>query len=166
MVFFQNITGFMVGKEYEQGGIAKNGAKMVHALANSVVPFFTVIIGGSYGAGNYAMGGRAYNPRLLFMWPNARISVMGAKQAAQVLMTLKKNQARTQNKEVAEKDLKATEDQIMKKYAQEGSPWYSTSKVWDDGIIDPVDTRDILGLALQTASRTSIKNPQYGIFRM
>lgn len=166
MVFLQNITGFMVGKEYEHGGIAKNGAKMVHALANSVVPFFTVMIGGSYGAGNYAMGGRAYNPRLLFMWPNARISVMGAQQAAQVLMTLKKDQARAKNKEVKPEELKAIEVQILEKYETEGSPYYSTSRLWDDGIIDPAETRDKLGLAIHMASRTPIDKPMYGIFRM
>jgi acetyl-CoA carboxylase carboxyltransferase component len=166
MVFLQNITGFMVGKEYEQGGIAKNGAKMVHALANSVVPFFTIIIGGSYGAGNYAMGGRAYNPRLLFMWPNARISVMGAQQAIQVLITIKKDQSKAKNMEVSKDELKAIENQIMEEYEAEGSPWYSTSRLWDDGIIDPVETRDILGLTLQTVSRTRVNKPKYGIFRM
>ena len=166
MVFLQNITGFMVGKEYEHGGIAKDGAKMVHALANSVVPFFTIIIGGSYGAGNYAMGGRAYNPRLLFMWPNARISVMGAQQAAEVLMTLKKDAAKAKNKEVKQAELKVIEDQILEKYEKEGSPYYSTSRLWDDGIIDPAETRDILGLALQTVSNKSISKPKYGIYRM
>lgn len=166
MIFLQNITGFMVGKEYEQGGIAKNGAKMVHALANSVVPFFTVIIGGSYGAGNYAMGGRAYNPRFLFMWPNARISVMGAQQAAQVLMTLKKEQAAVKGKEVSKEDLDIIEQQISEKYEKEGSPWYSTSRLWDDGIIDPVETRDILALAIETARNAPIQKPKYGIFRM
>jgi acetyl-CoA carboxylase carboxyltransferase component len=166
MVFLQNITGFMVGKEYEHGGIAKNGAKMVHALANSVVPFFTVIIGGSYGAGNYAMGGRAYNPRLLFMWPNARISVMGAHQAAQVLKTLKKEQAASTGTNSNHKEFQTIEDEISKKYETEGSPWYSTSRLWDDGIIDPVETRDILGLAIETASNHSVKPPKYGIFRM
>ncbi len=166
MIFLQNITGFMVGKEYEQGGIAKNGAKMVHALANSVVPFFTVIIGGSYGAGNYAMAGRAYNPRLLFMWPNARISVMGASQAAEVLKTLKKDHAAAKGMEVREEDMQAIEDQILEKYETEGSPWYSTSRLWDDGIIDPADTRDLLGLALETSSHVPIETPRYGIFRM
>ena len=166
MIFLQNITGFMVGKEYEQGGIAKNGAKMVHALANSVVPFFTVIIGGSYGAGNYAMGGRAYNPRFLFMWPNARISVMGAQQAAQVLMTLKKEQAAAKGKEVSNEELDIIEQQISGKYEKEGSPWYSTSRLWDDGIIDPVETRDILALAIETARNAPIQKPKYGIFRM
>lgn len=166
MVFLQNITGFMVGKEYEQGGIAKNGAKMVHALANSVVPFFTVIIGGSYGAGNYAMGGRAYNPRFLFMWPNARISVMGAQQAAGVLKTLKKDQARIKGTKVSDEELKHIEDEINHKYETEGSPWYSTSRLWDDGIINPGDTRDILGLAIQSTTGTEISKPKYGIFRM
>ncbi len=166
MVFLQNITGFMVGKAYEHEGIAKHGAKMVHALANSVVPFFTIIVGGSYGAGNYAMGGRAYNPRLLFMWPNARISVMGAQQAAQVLCTLKKDQARAKKQAVPEEELKQIETNIFEKYETEGSPYYSTSRLWDDGIIDPVDTRDILGLALCTALNAPIPKPEYGIFRM
>lgn len=166
MVFLQNITGFMVGKEYEQGGIAKNGAKMVHALANSVVPFFTVIIGGSYGAGNYAMGGRAYNPRFLFMWPNARISVMGARQAAGVLKTLKKDQAKVKGTNVSEDELQIIEDEINKKYETEGSPYYSTSRLWDDGIIDPAETRDVLGLAIQSAAGSLIPQPRYGIFRM
>ncbi len=166
MIFLQNITGFMVGKEYEQGGIAKNGAKMVHALANSVVPFFTIIIGGSYGAGNYAMGGRAYNPRLLFMWPNARISVMGAQQAAGVLKTLKKEQVAAKGGTVTEEELQNIENGIHEKYENEGSPWYSTSRLWDDGVIDPVDTRDILGLAIKTSLNVPIGQPKYGIFRM
>lgn len=166
MVFLQNITGFMVGKEYEHGGIAKNGAKMVHALANSAVPFFTIIIGGSYGAGNYAMGGRAYNPNLLFMWPNARISVMGAQQAAQVLMTLKKDAAAAQGREVSSEELTNIETQIMEKYELEGSPWYSTSRLWDDGVIDPANTRNVLGLALETALNAPSATTKYGIFRM
>ena len=165
MVFLQNITGFMVGKEYEQGGIAKDGAKMVHALANASVPFFTVLIGGSYGAGNYAMGGRAYNPRLLFMWPNARISVMGAQQAAQVLMTLKKDQAAAKGAEVNEAELNKIEASIFEKYEKEGSPWYSTSRLWDDGIIDPVHTRDILAMAIETSLNAPFEEPRYGIFR-
>jgi acetyl-CoA carboxylase carboxyltransferase component len=165
MVFLQNITGFMVGKEYEQGGIAKDGAKMVHALANAAVPFFTVLIGGSYGAGNYAMGGRAYNPRLLFMWPNARISVMGARQAAQVLMTLKKDQAMAKGEKVDEAELKKIESGIFEKYEQEGSPWYSTSRLWDDGIIDPVNTRDILAMAIETSLNAPFREPRYGVFR-
>ena len=166
MIFLQNITGFMVGKEYEHGGIAKDGAKMVHALANACVPFFTVLIGGSYGAGNYAMGGRAYNPRFLFMWPNARISVMGAKQAAQVLITLKKDQAATSGMEVKQAELQEIESSIFEKYEKEGSPWYSTSRVWDDGIIDPGQTRDILSMAIETSLNAPFKEPNYGVFRM
>jgi len=166
MIFLQNITGFMVGKEYEQKGIAKDGAKMVHALANSSVPFFTVIIGGSYGAGNYAMGGRAYNPNFLFMWPNARISVMGAQQAAEVLITLKKDQAAAKNSSVSEEELKKIEETIFNTYEREGSPYYSTSRIWDDGIIDPAETRNILLLALETSLNTIPQEAKYGIFRM
>ena len=166
MVFLQNITGFMVGKEYEQKGITKDGAKMVHALANSTVPFFTVIIGGSYGAGNYAMAGRAYNPRFLFMWPNARISVMGAKQAAQVLCTLKRDQAAARGITVSEEDLKKIEENIVEKYEIEGSPYYSTSRLWDDGIIDPAQTRDVLGMVLETSLNAPFEKANYGIFRM
>lgn len=166
MIFLQNITGFMVGKEYENGGIAKDGAKMVHALANTSVPFFTVIIGGSYGAGNYAMGGRAYNPRLLLMWPNARISVMGATQAAQVLITLKKEQAAAQGTPVDDNQLQKIENDIFEKYEYEGSPWYSTSRLWDDGIIDPIQTREVLALALVSSLNQPFKKPEYGVFRM
>ena len=166
MVFLQNITGFMVGKEYEQKGIAKDGAKMVHALANSTVPFFTVIMGGSYGAGNYAMAGRAYDPRFLFMWPNARISVMGAKQAAQVLCTLKRDQASLKGTSVSEEELKAIEESIITQYEKEGSPYYSTSRLWDDGVIDPVQTRDILGMVLETSLNAPFEKPKYGVFRM
>lgn len=166
MLFFQNITGFMVGKEYEHKGIAKDGAKMVHALANTTVPFFTVIMGGSYGAGNYAMAGRAYDPRFLFMWPNARISVMGAKQAAQVLCTLKKDQAATKGITVSEEEINKIEKSIFAQYEQEGSPYYSTSRLWDDGIIDPVQTRDVLGMALETSLNAPFEKTKYGIFRM
>ncbi|MGV8964013.1 MAG: carboxyl transferase domain-containing protein [Candidatus Saccharimonadaceae bacterium] len=166
MIFFQNITGFMVGKEYEQKGIAKDGAKMVHALANSTVPFFTIIMGGSYGAGNYAMAGRAYDPRFLFMWPNARISVMGAKQAAQVLCTLKKDQAAAKGISVAKEELDKIENSIFVQYEKEGSPYYSTSRLWDDGIIDPVETRDVLGMVLETSLNAPFEKVKYGIFRM
>ncbi len=162
MVFLQNITGFMVGKEYEHKGIAKDGAKMVNTLANSSVPYITVIIGGSYGAGNYAMAGRAYDPRFLFMWPNARISVMGAKQAAQVLMTIKKDQ----NPYTQEEDLEHIKKEIYAKYETEGSPYYSTSRLWDDGIIDPAKTRDVLGLTLQITQNKHRKSTSYGVFRM
>ena len=166
MVFLQNITGFMVGKEYEQKGIAKDGAKMVHALANSTVPFFTIIMGGSYGAGNYAMAGRAYDPRFLFMWPNARISVMGAKKAAQVLCTLKKDQAAAKVIPVSEEEINKIEKSIFAQYEQEGSPYYSTSRLWDDGIIDPVQTRDVLGMALETSLNAPFEKATYGVFRM
>lgn len=166
MIFLQNITGFMVGREYENGGIAKDGAKMVHALANASVPFFTVIIGGSFGAGNYAMGGRAYNPRFLFMWPNARISVMGATQAAQVLCTLKSEQAAAKGQTVEPDVLKAIEQEIYDKYETEGSPWYSTSRLWDDGIIDPLQTRNVLALALEASLNRPFEKPAYGVFRM
>ncbi len=166
MVFLQNITGFMVGKEYEQKGIAKDGAKMVHALANSAVPFFTVIIGGSYGAGNYAMAGRAYDPRFLFMWPNARISVMGAKQAAQVLCTLKRDQAAARGVSVSEEELNKIEKSIFAQYEKEGSPYYSTSRLWDDGIIDPTQTRNVLGMVLETSLNAPFEKTKYGIFRM
>ena len=166
MVFLQNITGFMVGKEYEQKGIAKDGAKMVHALANSTVPFFTIIMGGSHGAGNYAMGGRAYDPRFLFMWPNARISVMGAKQAAQVLCTLKRDQATAKGISVAKEELDKIENSIFAQYEMEGSPYYSTSRLWDDGIIDPAQTRDVLGMVLETSLNAPFEKVKYGVFRM
>jgi acetyl-CoA carboxylase carboxyltransferase component len=139
---------------------------MVHALANASVPFFTVIIGGSFGAGNYAMGGRAYNPRFLFMWPNARISVMGATQAAQVLSTLKTEQASVKGQTVKPEVLKAIEQEIYEKYETEGSPWYSTSRLWDDGIIDPLQTREVLGLALEASLNRPFSKPGYGVFRM
>ncbi len=166
MVFLQNITGFMVGKKYEHKGIAKDGAKMIHVLANSRVPFFTVIIGGSYGAGNYAMAGRAYEPRFLFMWPTARISVIGAKQAAQVLCTLKKDQAAANGVPVSKKKLSIIENNIIAQYEKEGSPYYSTSRLWDDGVIDPVQTRDMLGMALETSLNAPFEKAKYGVLRM
>jgi len=161
MLFLQNITGFMVGREAEHGGIAKDGAKMVNALANSTVPLMTVVIGGSYGAGNYAMAGRAYNPRLLFMWPNARISVMGARQAADVLVSVKREQGHASAEELAQ-----LHQIITEKYEEESSAWYSTSRLWDDGIIDPAQTRDIVMDALAIFSLKSIEQAQYGIFRI
>ncbi|MCG8579723.1 MAG: hypothetical protein MI866_07395 [Bacteroidales bacterium] len=166
MLFLQNITGFMVGKDYEHKGIAKDGAKMVNALANSTVPYFTILMGGSYGAGNYAMAGRAYDPRFLFMWPNARISVMGAKQAAQVLTTIKRDQAAALNQEVDEEQLKQIEASILEKYEREGSPYYSTSRLWDDGIILPESTRQIAGLVLRIIDNYEKKDTKYGIYRM
>jgi acetyl-CoA carboxylase carboxyltransferase component len=146
--FLQNITGFIVGSKYERAGIAKDGAKMVHAVANSVVPKFTVVIGGSFGAGNYGMCGRAYEPRLLWMWPNARISVMGAQQAASVLVTVKRDQLAREGKPLTAEDEDAIRQPILDKYEYEGSPYYSTARLWDDGIIDPAETRQKLALGL------------------
>jgi len=166
LVFLQNITGFMVGKQYERGGIAKDGAKMVHAVANSVVPKFTVIIGGSFGAGNYGMCGRAYEPRLLWMWPNARISVMGGEQAAGVLTTVKRDQMAREGGEFSPEAEAAIRGPILEKYDSEGSPYYSTARLWDDGILDPVETRSALALGLSAAYNAPIPPPKFGIFRM
>jgi 3-methylcrotonyl-CoA carboxylase beta subunit len=166
LVFLQNITGFMVGKEYERGGIAKDGAKMVHAVANSTVPKFTVIIGGSFGAGNYGMCGRAYSPRFLWMWPNARISVMGGEQAAGVLTTVKRDQLARDGKELTSKEERAIADPVLEKYETEGSPYYSTARLWDDGVIDPAETRTYLGLGLSIAYNAKVEDPRFGVFRM
>jgi acetyl-CoA carboxylase carboxyltransferase component len=166
LVFLQNITGFMVGRQYERGGIAKDGAKMVHAVANSVVPKFTVIIGGSFGAGNYGMNGRAYDPRVLWMWPNARISVMGGEQAAGVLTTVKRDQLAREGRTLSEEDEQAIRDPILDKYEREGSPYYSTARIWDDGILDPAQTRNALALGLSAAFNAAIPPPRFGIFRM
>ncbi|HYW28383.1 MAG TPA: carboxyl transferase domain-containing protein [Gaiellales bacterium] len=158
LVFLQNITGFMVGREYEAGGIAKDGAKMVMAVSCAEVPKFTVVIGGSYGAGNYAMCGRAYSPRQLWMWPNARISVMGGRQAARVLSTVRGD--------MAEQEREQFEAPIVETYEREGSPWYSTARLWDDGVIDPRDTRRVLALGLAAAASSGIPPTTYGVFRM
>jgi acetyl-CoA carboxylase carboxyltransferase component len=166
LVFLQNITGFMVGREYERGGIAKDGAKMVHAVANSVVPKFTVIIGGSFGAGNYGMCGRAYEPRLLWMWPNARISVMGGEQAAGVLTTVKRDQLSREGKSFSTDEEEAIRRPILEKYDREGSPYYSTARLWDDGIIDPAETRQALALGISAAFNAPIPDPRFGVFRM
>ena len=166
LIFLQNITGFMVGREYERGGIAKDGAKMVHAVANSVVPKFTVIIGGSFGAGNYGMCGRAFEPRMLWMWPNARISVMGAEQAAGVLTTVKRDQVAREGATFTAADEDAIRAPIMEKYEREGSPYYSTARLWDDGILDPAETRQALALGLSAACNAPIPDPKFGIFRM
>jgi acetyl-CoA carboxylase carboxyltransferase component len=166
LVFLQNITGFIVGRQYERAGIAKDGAKLVHAVANSVVPKFTVIIGGSFGAGNYGMCGRAYEPRLLWMWPNARISVMGGEQAATVLSIIKREQLAREGLEFPAEDEQALRQPILDKYDHEGSPYYSTARLWDDGVIDPIDTRRLLALGLSVASRTPIPEPRFGLFRM
>jgi acetyl-CoA carboxylase carboxyltransferase component len=166
LIFLQNITGFMVGKQYERGGIAKDGAKMVHAVANSTVPKFTVIIGGSFGAGNYGMCGRAFEPRLLWMWPNARISVMGGEQAAGVLTTVKRDQLARDGKSLETAEEEAIRAPILEKYEREGSPYYSTARLWDDGILDPADTRTALGLALSAAFNAPIPDAKFGVFRM
>ncbi len=166
LVFLQNITGFIVGKQYERAGIAKDGAKMVHAVANAQVPKFTVIIGGSFGAGNYGMCGRAYDPRLLWMWPNARISVMGGEQAAGVLTTVKRDQLARDGKPFPADDEAAIRDPILEKYEREGSPYYSTARLWDDGVIDPVDTRTVLALGLSAAYNAPIPDARFGVFRM
>jgi len=166
LIFLQNITGFMVGKEYERGGIAKDGAKMVHAVANSTVPKFTLIIGGSFGAGNYGMCGRAYDPRFLWMWPNARISVMGGEQAAGVLTTVKRDQLAREKKELSPEEEESIARPVLEKYESEGSPYYSTARLWDDGIIDPAETRNVLGLGLSVAYNAPIDPPRFGVFRM
>ena len=167
IVFLQNITGFMVGKKYEAGGIAKDGAKLVTAVSCVPVPKFTVIIGGSHGAGNYGMCGRAFDPRFLFMWPNARISVMGGAQAADVLTTVKQDQREREGISKMEgEELNNFRKPILDKYETEGSPYYSTARLWDDGVIDPRDTRDILGLAISTSLNAQLPDTKYGIFRM
>ncbi|MCB9092446.1 MAG: methylcrotonoyl-CoA carboxylase [Halobacteriovoraceae bacterium] len=167
LIFLQNITGFMVGKKYESEGIAKHGAKLVTAVSCAEVPKLTVIIGGSFGAGNYGMCGRAFNPRFLWMWPNAKISVMGGEQAAGVLSTVK-NQGlkRRGKKEMSDKELRDFQNPILEKYEKEGSAYFSTARLWDDGIIDPKDTRKVLGLALSTTLNAPIPETKFGIFRM
>lgn len=167
LLFLQNITGFMVGKAYEQGGIAKDGAKMVHAVANASVPKLTVIIGGSFGAGNYGMCGRAYGPRFLWMWPNARISVMGGEQASNVLLTIKRDQlARGGQPDMSPEEQAAFRQPILDQYEREGEPYYSTARLWDDGILDPAQTRRVLGLALSACLNHPIEETQFGVFRM
>jgi acetyl-CoA carboxylase carboxyltransferase component len=166
IIFLQNIAGFMVGKKYEEGGIVKHGAKMVQAVATAGVPKITVIIGGSHGAGNYAMAGRAYEPRFLFMWPTGRISVMGAKQAALVLITVKKNQLKREGKELPKEEEEKMYSEIFEKYEREGNPLYSTSRLWDDGIIFPENTRDILAMCLEVSLNAPPEEPKYPVFRM
>ncbi|MCO6451306.1 MAG: methylcrotonoyl-CoA carboxylase [Caldilineales bacterium] len=167
LLFLQNITGFMVGKSYEAGGIAKDGAKMVHAVANAAVPKLTVIIGGSFGAGNYGMCGRAYQPRFLWMWPNARISVMGGEQAANVLATVKQDQAERRGQPLmTDKELAEFKQPILDKYESEGSPYYSTARLWDDGILIPTETRRVLALALSVCANAPAKETKFGVLRM
>ncbi len=167
LVFLQNITGFMVGRDAESGGIAKDGAKLVTAVSCVPVPKFTVIIGGSHGAGNYGMCGRAYDPRFVFMWPNSRISVMGGPQAADVLATVKQDQRERENlSPMSDFELDNLRKPILEKYETEGSPYYSTARLWDDGVIDPRDTRDILGLCISASLNAPFPEQKYGVFRM
>ena len=166
LVFLQNITGFMVGKQYEHGGIAKDGAKMVAAVANAAVPKFTVIIGGSFGAGNYGMCGRAYSPRQLWMWPNARIAVMGGQQAAGTLLTVRQEALRARGQTMSQAEQEAFTAGILDTYERESSPYYSTARLWDDGVIDPADTRQVLALGIAAALNAPIASTTYGVFRM
>ncbi len=166
LVFLQNISGFMVGRDYEAGGIAKHGAKMVMAVACARVPKLTIVIGGSYGAGNYSMCGRAYSPRFLFMWPNARISVMGGEQAASVLSTVRSDQLDAAGEPWTDSDQEAFKAPIRDQYESQGNPYYSTARLWDDGIIDPADTREVLGLALSVCANAPLEQVSYGVFRM
>jgi 3-methylcrotonyl-CoA carboxylase beta subunit len=166
LLFLQNITGFMVGREYEAGGIAKHGAKMVNAVACARVPKLTVVVGGSFGAGNYSMAGRAYSPRFLWMWPASRISVMGGPQAASVLATIRREQVESAGGTWTDDEDAAFRAPITEQYERQGSPYYSTARLWDDGIIDPADTRTIVGLALDVCSRAPMDDVSYGVFRM
>ena len=167
LVFLQNISGFMVGRDDEAGGIAKHGAKMVTAVATTRVPKLTVVIGGSFGAGNYSMCGRAYSPRFLWMWPDARISVMGGPQAASVLATVKRDQLEARGEEWSADDEAAFKAPIREQYETQGNPYYSTARLWDDGIIDPADTRTVLGLALDVVLRARrCPTRRFGVFRM
>jgi 3-methylcrotonyl-CoA carboxylase beta subunit len=166
LVFLQNITGFMVGQQYEAGGIAKHGAKMVHAVACAEVPKLTVLIGGSFGAGNYGMCGRAYDPRFLFMWPNARISVMGGEQAAGVLSQIKRDQKTAAGEEWSPEEEAAFKQPILDTYEEQGHPYYASARLWDDGVIDPADTRMVLALALSACLNEPIAETRFGVFRM
>jgi 3-methylcrotonyl-CoA carboxylase beta subunit len=166
LVFLQNINGFMVGKQYEADGIAKHGAKMVTAVACAKVPKLTVLIGGSFGAGNYGMCGRAYDPRFMFMWPNARISVMGGEQAAGVLAQIKRDQKTARNEDWSEQEEVAFKQPILETYETQGHPYYASARLWDDGVIDPIDTRKVLGLALSASLNKPIEDTRFGVFRM
>ncbi len=167
LLFLQNITGFMVGKAYEAGGIAKDGAKLVHAVANARVPKITVIVGGSFGAGNYGMCGRAYDPRFLFMWPNSRISVMGGEQAANVLLTVQQDKrARQGEAPMSAEEAEAFKRPTWERYEKEGSPYYSTARLWDDGVLDPPETRRVLALALSACLNGQVEDTAFGVFRM
>ena len=162
----QNISGFMVGRDYEAGGIAKDGAKMVMAVANAQVPKVTLIVGGSFGAGNYGMCGRAYGPRFLFTWPNARISVMGGEQAASVLATVRRDNIEGDGKQWSAQDEEAFKAPIRAQYEEEGNPYYATARLWDDGIITPQETRRVLSLAFSAALNAPVRRTRFGVFRM
>jgi 3-methylcrotonyl-CoA carboxylase beta subunit len=166
LIFLQNITGFMVGRKYEAGGIAKDGAKMVTAVACARVPKLTVIIGGSFGAGNYAMCGRAYGPRFLWMWPNARISVMGGEQAASVLAQVRRDNLERAGQSWSEEDVESFKAPIREQYESQGHPYYASARLWDDGIIDPAQTRTVLALGLSAALNAPIERTDFGVFRM
>jgi 3-methylcrotonyl-CoA carboxylase beta subunit len=166
LLFLQNIVGFMVGRDYEAGGIAKDGAKMVTAVACAQVPKITLIVGGSYGAGNYGMCGRAYSPRFLFTWPNSRVSVMGAEQAASVLASVRRSNLEAEGKSWSEEDEDEFKNPIRDKIEEEGNPYYATARVWDDGIIAPAETRRVLGLAFSAALNAPIAETKFGVFRM
>ncbi|MBN1755672.1 methylcrotonoyl-CoA carboxylase [bacterium] len=166
LVFLQNITGFIIGKQYEHGGIARNGAKLVHAVANADVPKFTVIVGGSYGAGNYAMCGRGYDPRFLWMWPNSKICVMGGEQAAGVLTMIKVKSLMKKGKKLSEEEIENIRKPILEDYEEQASAYYSTARLWDDGIIKPEDTRNVLALGIEAAINRTIPDHKFGVFRM
>jgi 3-methylcrotonyl-CoA carboxylase beta subunit len=166
LVFLQNITGFMVGRKYENEGIARNGAKMVTAVATASVPKFTIIIGGSFGAGNYGMCGRAYSPRFLWMWPNARISVMGGEQAASVLATVKRDGIEAKGGSWSMEEEESFKAPIRRQYEEQGHPYYATARLWDDGVIDPADTRRMLALGLSASLNTPTPDTKFGVFRM
>ncbi|MDP7081719.1 MAG: carboxyl transferase domain-containing protein, partial [Candidatus Undinarchaeales archaeon] len=166
LLFLQNITGFMVGRRHENQGIARDGAKMVTAVACSRVPRFTVIIGGSFGAGNYGMCGRAYDPRFLWMWPNARISVMGGEQAASVLTEVRRDNSQSQGKSWTDDDEAAFKNSIRNQYETQGHPFYASARLWDDGVIDPVDTRQVVALGISAALNAPVEPTRYGVFRM
>ena len=166
LVFLQNITGFMVGKKYEEGGIAKHGAKMVTAVACAKVPKFTVIIGGSYGAGNYGMCGRAYSPRFMFSWPNSRIAVMGGEQAASVLTEIQKSANAKRGVHWTSEEEAAFKQPYLAKYQRESHPFYASARLWDDGVIDPIQTRDVLGLCISATLNAPSVDTKFGVFRM
>ncbi len=166
LIFLQNITGFMVGQKYEQEGIAKHGAKLVMAVANAEVPKFTVMIGGSFGAGNYGMCGRAFGPRQLWIWPNSRISVMGGEQAASVLLTVKLDQLAAREQTLTPEEQAEFKRPTLETYEREGSPYHSTARLWDDGILDPLDTRMAIALGLSAAQNAPVTETKFGVFRM